>query len=330
MFINTKKEKTGLIFLISLFVLIIGNATSVLASMEGDVKKGNNYYKKDDYSKALEKYDQALERDPLSAIISFNKGTALYKLKDYAQAIENLNFATLTEDLELKEQVHFNLGNANYQRANRLGSEDLMVSLDHSKEAVAQFENALAINWKNEDAKYNLELAERLVEKIEKQVQQNRQSSDQSKDQSQENNNDQEDQDSQNKEENNDSNQSQQEENQDDQSQSSNQNEQQQNSEQDQESQNEQNNNEDQEDEQSQSQPDSNEEEKKNEQEQANEDQSSANEQAQDNKMKKENKELTEQEAQTLLQSYQQSVEPRGLLNVYKQKFKSQSVLKDW
>jgi Ca-activated chloride channel family protein len=159
------KPKFFITMLVSLLLV-----PPVYASKEGDVRKGNSSYKKNQFDKALKYYESALTKDPESPQINFNAGVASYKNGDYDQAVEHLQKGLLTDDLKLKENVHYNLGNALYAKARELEDKNPQLALQVIQKSKEQFESVLKMDDKDKDALYNYEAAKKKEEEIAKKV----------------------------------------------------------------------------------------------------------------------------------------------------------------
>lgn len=133
--------KVGAITLIFLFASVSvawGDSHSSLNN------KGNEMYKKGDYKKALEFYNQAGIEKPDLPEIRYNLGNSLHQQKEWEKALQNYQKALQdTPDLN-QAQIYYNMGNTFYR-------------LDKYPEAIEAYKKCLEINPKDEDAKYNLE-----------------------------------------------------------------------------------------------------------------------------------------------------------------------------
>jgi len=145
---------------ITLFVLILGMMLfpgHSDASIAGKVNTGNRYFKQQKYDEALEKYRDAQIDDPESGQVHFNIGDALYRKEKYDEAMQEFNSATNSRDVALQSKAYYNIGNCQF----RLGN---------FADAILYYKKALEMNPKDEDAKYNIELArKKLKEEIDKQ-----------------------------------------------------------------------------------------------------------------------------------------------------------------
>jgi len=138
------------------------------ASARKLIREGNKAYRTHQFDEALAKYKAALQSGADPAIAAYDMGNAHYSLGEPEAAQ-----AAYTQSLcpgrpkELSESL-YNLANAYFQG-------------QKYSEAIAAYIEALKRNPQDEDAKYNLELARRMLQ----QAQQNQQQ--QSQDQPQEN-----------------------------------------------------------------------------------------------------------------------------------------------
>jgi len=170
----------GLIILILVFTF-----SSVIADDFANLAtKGNDAYREGDYRKALDYYHQAEVESPENPALDYNIGNALYKDDKYEEAVEKYKNSLSSEDVEKVADANYNLGNVQYRMADY-------------QNAIMSYQNALELNPDDLDAKYNLELARKMLKeqmKPENQDQQQQQQQQQDK-QKQEEQKDEEQQD---------------------------------------------------------------------------------------------------------------------------------------
>ena len=94
------------------------------------VQEGNRLYEEGLFPEAHEKYLEGLATVPESGLIRFNDGNALYKGEDYQRAVEAYQRAIETGDPALVGSAWYNLGNAFYRQ------QQLEESLDAYKQAL--------------------------------------------------------------------------------------------------------------------------------------------------------------------------------------------------
>ena len=94
------------------------------------VQEGNRLYEEGLFPEAHEKYLEGLAAVPESGLIRFNDGNALYKGEDYQRAVEAYQRAIETGDPALVGSAWYNLGNAFYRQ------QQLEESLEAYKQAL--------------------------------------------------------------------------------------------------------------------------------------------------------------------------------------------------
>lgn len=115
------------------------------------IRKGNEAFKKGDYLTAAENYRKALNKEPDNATAAFNLGAALYrenKMDSTRQVLQETLRKSIPQELEAK--VWHNLGNS-------------FLKERKPQEAIEAYKKALKINPDDEDTRYNLAYAQRLI-----------------------------------------------------------------------------------------------------------------------------------------------------------------------
>ena len=157
-----------------------------------EIRRGNKEYKSDNYVGSEIDYRKALDSNPSSLTATYNLGNSLYKQGKYSDAIKEYEKVVMseTDDKKLSEAWH-NLGNSYFMEKN----------LPKSIEA---YKNSLRINPKDDDARYNLRMAQLLLEQNQQdqQQQQDQNKDKQNKDQQQQQQQQQPNKDQQNKNKN--------------------------------------------------------------------------------------------------------------------------------
>jgi tetratricopeptide (TPR) repeat protein len=126
-----------------------------LRSRNGEVEQGNALLKSGNAEEALKHYDKAIAALPAEAGVHFDRGAALYSLQRFDEAGQEFLRATEAKDGALKAQAFYNLGNAFFKK-------------EKFKEAVEAYKRTLALDPRDEHAKWNLELALRKQEEQKK------------------------------------------------------------------------------------------------------------------------------------------------------------------
>lgn len=168
------------------------------------IREGNKLFEDENYADAEIAYSKALQANPASATAAYNMGLAIAKqaaegdTTGLAQRADSLfnHAAQLTQDKKLKSMAYYNMGNLSYN------------SQQYDR-AIQAYQNALRNVPTDDDARYNLRMAQLKL----KEQQQQQQNKDQNQDQQNQDNQDQ-NQDNQDQQQNQD-NQDQQQDNQD-------------------------------------------------------------------------------------------------------------------
>lgn len=128
-----------------------------------NVAVGNEYYEHGDYESALETYRHAQVDAPHDKRIALNIGNALYQTASYEEAEHSYSDALAGGNRAVREKAAYNLGNTRF-RQHRLS------------DAVEAYQRTLELNPNNEDARFNLELAQLLLNQAAQQSEQQHQS----------------------------------------------------------------------------------------------------------------------------------------------------------
>jgi Ca-activated chloride channel family protein len=111
--------------------------------------------------------------------LGYNHGVTAYRSNDFMTAATAFEQATASVDRTLQERAYYNLGNTNY----RLGETDPTKAQALWEQAVKHYKAALALNPKDEDAKFNHEFVKKKLEELKKQQEQQQQQNQKSQDQ---------------------------------------------------------------------------------------------------------------------------------------------------
>ena len=152
-----------------------------------NVREGNKLYEAEKFTEAEIAYRKSLEVNPRSSEGTYNLGNALYKQKKFPEAAEQYQLIAgqgekMIETPEGKArlaEIYHNVGNIGMQNK------------EYAK-SVEAYKQSLRLNPKDDETRYNLALAQKLL-----QDQQNQQNEDQNQDQNEDKNEDQDKQDQQ-------------------------------------------------------------------------------------------------------------------------------------
>jgi len=132
-------------------VLLLGCAVGAVAGdVVESVRLGNAAFRQQQYSDALEQYQIAETEIPESPELDYNIAGVLHHQEKYEEAIDKYNRALSSQDVSLHTRALFNLGNTYY----RMGD---------FPNAITYFQKALEADPDDLDAKFNLELARKML-----------------------------------------------------------------------------------------------------------------------------------------------------------------------
>ena len=137
------------------------------------VQRGNEFYEAGEYDAAGLHYATASEVLPEAAEIFFNQGNVLYKQRKFLQALAHYTSALQSVNGVLESRVKYNLGNVEYRRALIAMStaQDAILLL---RSAITYYRDSLAVDPQQQNARYNLELAHRLMQQLYDELQEDR------------------------------------------------------------------------------------------------------------------------------------------------------------
>ncbi|MBQ4376419.1 MAG: tetratricopeptide repeat protein [Bacteroidales bacterium] len=186
--------------IVLLFLMGTLSLAAQTADVRREVRKGNRAYKKDKFDEAQTSYQRALTLDSTYYKALYNQGNALYRQKNFDDAARHYGKVLSNPQLtkEQRRQALHNLGNSHLQA----GLKDRANGMQHFQQAVDSYKQALLIDPKNEDTRYNLAYAQKLLQQAQQQQQggggNNNQDKNQDKNQQNQQNQNQQNQDQQN------------------------------------------------------------------------------------------------------------------------------------
>ena len=147
---KSKVEKAAVAILIAfLFLPVAANASP--ASAMGDYKSGN-------YTNALAEFSRLAEIQTNDLRLVFNAGAAAYRTTNYDAALQDFQSVTLSPDLKLQQQAHYNLGNTLYRMGELKFTPDadgLGAMTETWTNALQSYAHAAQLNTNDVDAAFN-------------------------------------------------------------------------------------------------------------------------------------------------------------------------------
>ena len=136
-----RKSLTILLLFVSLY------SFSQSTTVEKTIQAGNEYYKQQQFAKASEEYNKAIQADPSNKTAKFNQANVLYKQDKKVEAAEL--FAEVAKDAtdkEIRSKAFYNKGVILNQQNNL-------------EESIEAYKNALRNNPEDKEARENLQKA---------------------------------------------------------------------------------------------------------------------------------------------------------------------------
>jgi Ca-activated chloride channel family protein len=145
------------LFLIILFVVPMSllaqeNKATLQREARKFAREGNELFSQNNFTDAEVAYKKALEKDPNYDIANYNLGVALAEQNRDKEAIAQYEItAKMSEDKATKSEAYHNIGNQHYDTKNYQG-------------AVDAYKNSLRSNPNDDETRYNLALAQEMLE----------------------------------------------------------------------------------------------------------------------------------------------------------------------
>lgn len=162
----TDRQRWALVVLLPVPLLV---GFDPLKRSNKDVEAGNGHMKAGKAEDALAAYDKAVAQLPAEPAAHFDRGAALFALSRFDEAGQEFLRATEAKEPALKEAAFYNLGNAFFKK-------------DKFKEAVEAYKRALALDPRDQRAKWNLEIALKKLKDEEKKNEKDKDKNDKNKD----------------------------------------------------------------------------------------------------------------------------------------------------
>ena len=135
-----------------LLLTLVTQSVSAQRDVRTNIRQGNRAYNQQRYLDAIISYEQALNENATQAEAIFNLGNAFYRQGEWERAVEQYrNFLALeqTNPLAVSAAWH-NMGNA-------------LLSDYRVNDAIIAYKNALRLNPQDDETRYNLAVAQRLI-----------------------------------------------------------------------------------------------------------------------------------------------------------------------
>ena len=127
---------------------------------------GLDLYDKENYKDAYQLFTQQLGRKPGSEALQFDAGASAYKLGEFDKALDSFSKALTSHDPALRSNSEYNLANTLVRRGELQDGKEAKIK--EWRNALQHYEEAMKTDAKNENAKYNRDLIEKLIKELEK------------------------------------------------------------------------------------------------------------------------------------------------------------------
>lgn len=182
---------------LAILTLLLATATVQGQASRHSLREGNRAYKKGNYDQAELNYRQAMERDTTDFRGQYNLGNSLYRQEKYSEAAQHYGQALASQSIDNHQRARtlHNMGNSLVKAG--LANNEGGAGMQYFQQAVKSYQESLKLEPKDDDTRYNLSYARRLLQQAQQQQQQqgggdNQQQ--QNKDNQQQNNKDQQQQ----------------------------------------------------------------------------------------------------------------------------------------
>ena len=203
-----KKNRPFVYFLIIIIAILL---TSCESETDGrsDLRIGNKQYNRQSYNDAESSYLKSIEQCP-SAEALYGRGNSSQRLSlsapsDKLSTIDSVALSTYQMAIEQcqgnnlkKSKIYHNMGNLRYMSGIRNKKmQRLDESNKHFQESIDYYESSLRLNSKDDDTRYNLAMAQYMLEKNREEQNNQNQNDDQNQNNQSQNQNQKENKDQQ-------------------------------------------------------------------------------------------------------------------------------------
>jgi len=146
---------------------LLGCRTLLAASGAGLVEQGNRAFAAGKFDEAIAAYERAAAQAPQAAEIDYNRGAAYYRKGDYAKARECFEQAAARATApDLQARSRMGLGNCTFREAEAAPPQDPQQGLQALERAAGLYEEALRLDPALGPAAHNLEVTRLAIQKL--------------------------------------------------------------------------------------------------------------------------------------------------------------------
>lgn len=165
----------------TLFIILslVGVQVFAQKAVRQAVRQGNGQYEKEDYLNAEISYRKALDAGPNDSIAAYNLANSLYRQQDNEKAQEAMQKYMASAESARKS------GNKTLAAKSYFNAGDLMMATQQYDKALGLFKQSLKCDPADDEARYNMLLAQKLMQQQQNEDQQDDQKQDDKQDQQQ-------------------------------------------------------------------------------------------------------------------------------------------------
>jgi tetratricopeptide (TPR) repeat protein len=131
----------------------------------GGLAQGNRLYRSGQFRLAAQVYQKRYDAGDTTSALRYDLGTALLRLGRWDDARPHLETAAESRVAALRQRAQYNAGNADLEPVFEKKVTDPGQRRERLERAIRRYKEALLITPGDGDAKWNLELAERLLQR---------------------------------------------------------------------------------------------------------------------------------------------------------------------
>lgn len=175
---------------VSLCFLLTCSVAFSQKQVRKEVRKGNKEYKQEKYTDAEIAYRKALELNAHSTDAAYNLGNSLYKQQKFPDAAKQYEIAAEETDKTKIASAWHNIGNVFLSQAVAQPDGDAVQAQPQGnqqglQQSIEAYKKSLRINPNDDETRYNLALAQKLLEDQQQNQDQSKDDKDQKKDEQQ-------------------------------------------------------------------------------------------------------------------------------------------------
>lgn len=148
-------------------VLLFALRASVHGASSSEALKA---YRAGEFSAAQLAYEEMLVKTPGDARLHFNAGAAAFQGALYDIALDHFNAALTNADVNLQQQIYYNLGNTRYRLGMAIDEQNFEARLKPWGEALTNYQNAVALRTNDVDAAFNLQFVKGRIEEVHRMI----------------------------------------------------------------------------------------------------------------------------------------------------------------